>query len=133
MKLKLLTLIILFTIGLFAQDRLTIGELTTGDSIITFYSAGKEWVEVFLTDPAATNDTVIAEIKNPIDGSWITLGIKEQSSDNIVTELIPTASVSGKLYIIWMMYPKNIRLRKTDVHNLSEVMEYSIEAKGISR
>ncbi len=129
-----LILIILFSISLYAQpaDRLTIGELTLGDSIVTFWSAGREWIEIFLTDPASTNDTVIAEIKNPIDGSWITLGVKDQSAEAFITEMIPTASVAGKFYIIWVLYPKNIRLRRTDIDNLSEVMEYAIESKGIS-
>jgi hypothetical protein len=133
MKLKLLILTILFTVGLFGQsDRLTVGELTTGDSIVTFYSAGKEWVEIFLVDSASTNDSCVVEIQNPINMNYTTLGVKDQSEETFVNVLVPTADVNGKLYIIWMMYPRNIRLRKTDVHSLAENIDYAIQTKGIS-
>ena len=118
-----------FLVGLyspvFAQsDRLTIGELTEGDSIVTFYSAGREWVEIFLVDSATTNDTVVAEVKNPINGNWTILGVKDQYNEDFINVMVPTVDADGKLYIIWVMYPKNIRLRKTDIHNLSENIDY---------
>jgi len=133
MKLKLLVMIILFSINLLAQyDRLKLGLLTTGDSTVTFYSAGKEWVEIFLMDSSSTADSCVVERQTPINDNWITIGVKDQVAETFVSILSPGVSTTGRLYIVWMMYPGKIRLRKTDVHNISERISYGIQAKGIS-
>jgi len=106
--------------------------LTEGglDSIVTFYSAGKEWVEIFLVDSATTNDTCVVEVLNPINDNWTVIGMKDQSQETFVDTLIPGVNVNGKLYIIWMMYPRSFRIRKTDTGQLSENISYAIQTKG---
>jgi len=131
MKIAILAFLILLSGLLFGQaDRITTGNLTTGDTTYTFFSAGREWVEIFLVDSLTTADTAVVEIQNPINSDWITLGVKDQRAEEFVSEMIPGVAAGGKLYVIWLMYPRKVRLRKTDVHNLTEKLYYGIQTKG---
>ena len=132
MKFKLLILTILFTVGIFGQsDRLKTGNLTTGDSTIIFFAGDKAWIEIQLVDSLTTDDTCVVEIVNEITGEWMIVGVKDQQEEEFVSVLTPGVSSEGKIYIVWLMYPRKIRLRKTDVHNISEKIYYSIKSKGL--
>ena len=132
-----------FLIGLyssiFAQsDRRKSGILsstyhtTDYDSTVTFYSAGKEWVYIFLVDSVGTADTVLVGIKNPINNNYTILGVKDQYNEDFVNVMVPGVDVRGKLYIVWMLYPGNIELRKFDYIQPTERISYWITSEGTS-
>ena len=108
--------------------------LTTDyDSTVTFYSAGKEWVYIFLVDSTGAADSAIVGVKNPINNNYTVLGVKDQSVNYVVSTMVPGVDVRGKLYLIWMLYPANIELRRINVYdNALERLSYRIFAKGIS-
>lgn len=139
MKLKLLIFLMLLSGVLYAQsDRRKSGILsstaaTSWDSTVTFYSAGQEWIYIFLVDSTGTADTADVRIKNLINNNWTVIGVKDQADEDFVNEMIPGVSTTGKLYVVWLLYPTNIQINKTDIHNETERLSYYIFSKGTSK
>ena len=132
-----------FLIGLFTSvfaqsDRLVTGILSSSlttdyDSTVTFYSAGKEWVYIFLVDSTGAADSALVGIKNPINDNYTILGVKDQYNEDFVNVIVPGVDVRGRLYVIWVLYPGNIELRRTNIYdNALERLSYSIFTKGTS-
>ncbi len=132
-----------FLIGLFTSvfaqsDRLVTGILSSSlttdyDSTVTFYSAGKEWIYIFLVDSTGAADSVLVGIKNPINDNYTILGVKDQYNEDFVNVIVPGVDVRGRLYVIWVLYPGNIELRRTNIYdNALERLSYSIFTKGTS-
>ena len=88
MKIKVMIFLIFLSGMLFAQtDRLTTGYLTTGDSIVTFYSAGQEWVIIYLVDSLTTADTCVVEMVNLANDTWTIAGVREGFSFLIILSI----------------------------------------------
>lgn len=106
------------------------GFLTQGDSIVVVNPEFGKVVEIFLVDSAGgTNDTVVVEVKNPINGNWIGVSFVDQATNTRVTNLIPTAINNGKLYEVPLSHPAELRLRRTDVAGLSEKLYYYVRVR----
>ncbi len=140
MKLKLFILLILFSGILFSQGERRISGILSStyhsdafDSTVTFYSAGQEWVYIFLVDSLSTADTVLVGIRNPINNNYTILGVKDQYNEDFVNVMVPGVDVRGKLYIVWVLYPGNIELRKLDYLQMEERISYWITSEGTSQ
>lgn len=119
-------LVLLFSCEpVFAQT----GSLTQGDSIIVVDPGYNRIVEIVLVDSASTADTCVVEMLNPINNTWITIRVIDQLTGNGVTVLVPGVSATGKLYEVPLSYPAVLRLRKTDVAQLTESIYYNIRIK----
>lgn len=105
------------------------GFLTEGDSIIVIDPGYQRVVEIVLVDSASTADTCVVEMLNPINNTWITIRVIDQLTGNGVTVLVPGVSATGKLYEVPLSYPAVLRLRKTDVAQLTERIYYSIRLR----
>ena len=102
------------------------------NSINLFWLSLAFFLNSFLVDSLTTADSVVVEIQNPINDNWTRIGVKDQVAEDFISILAPGVDADGKLYIVWMLYPKKIRLRKIDVAQLTENIDYGIQTKGIS-
>lgn len=101
--------------------------LTTADSVLWVYCQS-EWLEISVGDSAAA-DTVLVQVPVTSEAGvvdYATIGmIKEVATNDNVTGLYGNADV--KLYILWMPYPRAVRLI------LSDYASGSVRVKAVGK
>jgi len=101
--------------------------LTTADSVLWVYCQS-EWLEISVGDSAAA-DTVLVQVPVTSEAGvvdYATIGmIKEVATNDNVTGLYGNADV--KLYILWVPYPRAVRLI------LSDYASGSVRVKAVGK
>jgi len=113
-KLILFTILILYCSFNYGQVSYGSKLLTTADSVLWVYCQS-EWLEISVGDSAAA-DTVLVQVPVTSEAGvvdYATIGmIKEVATNDNVTGLYGNADV--KLYILWVPYPRAVRLILSD-------------------
>jgi len=126
-KLILFTILILYCSFNYGQVSYGSKLLTTADSVLWVYCQS-EWLEISVGDSAAA-DTVLVQVPVTSEAGvvdYATIGmIKEVATNDNVTGLYGNADV--KLYILWVPYPRAVRLI------LSDYASGSVRVKAVGK